>query len=137
MLNWNYTHINFLIILSNIWIPITLISFILLVLFPELMTLSLVMIAVGDIFVYLVCLLFKYQLNGTSLLYKASNIKAVSITSLKYFTLWLYGLKFYTCKIYGEADQKIFITFDELDSEEEWIKLRYIKDNVVIGKNFK
>lgn len=100
------------------------------------MTLSLVMIAVGDIFVYLVCLLFKYQLNGTSLLYKASNIKAVSITSLKYFTLWLYGLKFYTCKIYGEADQKIFITFDELDSEEEWIKLRYIKDNVVIGKNF-
>ena len=87
MLNWNYTHINFLIILSNIWIPITLISFILLVLFPELMTLSLVMIAVGDIFVYLVCLLFKYQLNGTSLLYKASNIKAVSITSLKYFTL--------------------------------------------------
>lgn len=136
MLNWNYTHINFLIILSNIWIPITLISFILLVLFPELMTLSLVMIAVGDIFVYLVCLLFKYQLNGTSLLYKASNIKAVSITSLKYFTLWLYGLKFYTCKIYGEADQKIFITFDELDSEEEWIKLRYIKDNVVIGKNF-
>lgn len=136
MLNWNYTHINFLIILSNIWIPITLISFILLVLFPELMTLSLVMIAVGDIFVYLVCLLFKYQLNGTSLLYKASNIKAVSITSLKYFTLWLYGLKFYTCKIYGEADQKIFITFDELDSEEEWIKLRYIKDNVVIGKKF-
>lgn len=136
MLNWNYTHINFLIILSNIWIPITLISFIFLVLFPELMTLSLVMIAVGDIFVYLVCLLFKYQLNGTSLLYKASNIKAVSITSLKYFTLWLYGLKFYTCEIYGEADQKIFITFDELDSEEEWIKLRYIKDNVVIGKNF-
>ena len=138
MTKWDHNCIDGIILLSNLWIPITIFSVVFLVLFPELIFVSVLFLAICVIIVYFnklkIELIFR---DGHAQPYKVSKVRSVSVPSLKYLTLWLYGAKFYLCEIYGEEKTKLFITFDEIECTEGWILIKYVHNNIIFGETVK
>lgn len=138
MTKWDHNCIDSIILLSNLWIPITIFSVVFLVLFPELFVVSVLFLAICVTIVYFnklkIELVFR---DGQAQPYKVSNVRSVSVPPLKYLTLWLYGAKFYLCEIYGEEKTKLFITFDEIECTEGWILIKYVHNNVIFGETVK
>ena len=134
MTKWDHS----IILLSNLWIPITIFSVVFLVLFPELIFVSVLFLAICVIIVYFnklkIELIF---IDGHAQPYKVSKVRSVSVPPLKYLTLWLYGAKFYLCEIYGEEKTKLFITFNEIERTEGWILIKYVHNNVIFGEMVK
>ena len=138
MTKWDHNCNDSIILLSNLWIPITIFSVVFLVLFPELIFVSVLFLAICVIIVYFnklkIELIFR---DGHAQPYKVSKVRSVSVPSLKYLTLWLYGAKFYLCEIYGEEKTKLFITFDEIERTEGWIMAKHVHNNAIFGETVK
>lgn len=138
MTKWDHNCNDSIILLSNLWIPITIFSVVFLVLFPELIFVSVLFLAICVTIVYFnklkIELIFR---DGHAQPYKVSKVRSVSVPSLKYLTLWLYGAKFYLCEIYGEEKTKLFITFDEIERTERWIMAKHVHNNAIFGETVK
>lgn len=138
MTKWDHNCNDSIILLSNLWIPITIFSVVFLVLFPELFVVSVLFLAICVTIVYFNKLKIELIFRDVHTQpYKVSKVRSVSVPSLKYLTLWLYGTKFYLCEIYGEEKTKLFITFDEIECTEGWILIKYIHNNVIFGETVK
>nr|DAU24079.1 MAG TPA: hypothetical protein [Caudoviricetes sp.] len=138
MTKWDHNCIDSIILLSNLWIPITIFSVVFLVLFPELIFVSVLFLAICVTIVYFNKLGVDVLLRDNQAQpYKVSKVRSVSVPSLKYLTLWLYGAKFYLCEIYGEEKTKLFITFDEIECTERWIMTKHVHNNVIFGETVK
>ena len=143
MTKWDHNCIDSIILLSNLWIPITIFSVVFLVLFPELFVVSVLFLAICVTMVMINKVYFnklKIELifrDVHAQPYKVSKVRSVSVPSLKYLTLWLYGAKFYLCEIYGEEKTKLFITFDEIEYTEGWIMAKHVHNNAIFGETVK
>lgn len=122
--------INDYLILSNLWIPITILAFILM---PCSLALSVILLFVGiELLVFSIRRIKFCLSNCSGEVTKISNIKKQVIPNWKYFTLWLSGANFYEAEIYGENRRVNIVSRYTIELKEAWTQIEETNDKNVI-----